>query len=401
MQETRVFASQIDPVHLTQIVAKSLDIDSIKIKEWHCQTLTGGLEMHSAVVRCKGLAENRERILPWSLVIKKFSPDEQFDDPVGWRYWKREVLAFQSGFLENMPENLAAPHCFGVEDHPDGSIWVWMEDVADGSDPPWTMEVYAEIAHQLGLYNGAFLAGTSMPNDEWVTHDWLRKYVEHASPMVDFVRSKPDHPLVKSLYGGNRPFILAFWEVRNDLLKVLDGMPRVFCHQDAFKRNLFFHEEKLVGIDWGYAGIAPPGSEIVPLVVVAHDFCDFPIEKTHELDALCFHAYIRGLEEKAGHISSREVRRCYTFTMLLRYLLGGNVGEVLPALLDDSRHQWIEEGFNQSAEAISKTDPEVGKYYFSIFLESLRLMGIKPVLKIIWYTLKYSFPKKSKALETI
>jgi hypothetical protein len=212
--------------------------------------------------------------------------------------------------------------------------------------------------------------------------------------MIAFTRENPNPPLVKSLYANNLPFILAFWEIRNSLLDFLKRTPQVFSHQDAFKRNLFFQQGKLTAIDWSYCGIAPAGSDLVPLVAVSLGFGSIPGDKIFELDHICFDAYMEGLHEAGARISARAVRRCYTLILLFRYIIGGNVGETLPALLDEKRHDWLETGFDQSIEKVSKTEESMERYYLSVFAEALKLMGFVPLIKILYYSAVFSLRKK-------
>jgi hypothetical protein len=393
--ETRI--EQIDVARLGQVVSRILENDAIHMVEWSAKPIHGGLDKNNALIRCQGQVAAGGQNLPWSLVIKVISRVPENDDPAGYQYWKREALVYQSGLARHLPGNLSAPHCYAVDEKLDDSIWIWMEDIHNDPKGNWSPEFYEQVAYQLGLFNGAFLAGTPLPAEDWLAHNFLRNYVERAAPMITFIRSHPQHELVRSLYGSNLPLILAIWQVRGDLLDILERMPRVFCHQDAFKRNLFYNQGKLIAIDWGFCGNAPAGSELVPLVAIALSFGDIPAGKTRAFEQLCLASYQRGLEAAGAHISTGSIRRCYVLGILLRYIFGANLGDVLPALLDEERHTWLEQGFGIPVEETSKTSQAESSYYFSIFLQALRLMGIKPLLKVIGYGLWFSLPGKKPA----
>ncbi len=390
---TETYIQQIDLLHLQEIVARLLGSENVRLKNWEIQPIRGGLEQHSAVIRCMGQADQGDKTLPWSVVLKIVSRDKH-NDPNGWRFWKREVLAYQSGFLGRIPANLVAPRCIAVEEKSEDLVWIWMEDVQDDLQGEWTLESYRQSAYQIGRFNGAYLTGTALPEEAWLSHEWLRGYVENAAPMITFIRENPDRPLVKSLYGKNLAIILAFWEIRNSLLDSLEKTPRVFSHQDAFKRNLFFQGGKLLAIDWSYCGITPPASDLVPLVAVSLGFSSIPGDKIFELDRICFDAYMEGLRAAGAQLSTRTVRRCFVLVLLLRYLIAGNIGEVLPALLDEKRHDWLETGFDQPIEKVSKTEDNMERYYLSVFTEALKLMGFVPLIKILYYSVVFSLRKK-------
>ncbi|HEV2121479.1 MAG TPA: hypothetical protein VGW38_01730, partial [Chloroflexota bacterium] len=109
----------------------------------HVQTLHGGTGGGTGgVYRVAGTATDHGQIVTWSVVLKVLRPPAghrivgMTAAPAGWAtdpghysYWPREALAYRSGLLESLPGNIGAPRCFGVEDRPDGAIWLWLEDL--------------------------------------------------------------------------------------------------------------------------------------------------------------------------------------------------------------------------------------------------------------------------------
>jgi hypothetical protein len=380
--DAEVRVKQVDPAYLTDLVRCVLDKPRLKLKEWQCQPIQGGFELSNAILRCWGQAEDGELSLPWSLVVKIIRSDEKNSDGNGIWYWKREAQAYQSGFFQRMPKYLAAPCCYAIAEQPDGSMWLWMEDVRDDFGGKWSLEHHGTVAHQLGQFNAQYLNGTPLPDEKWITHNWLRKYVEHAAPVIEFMRNNPTHPIIDTAYGQSLHLILGLWEVRKMLLDSLDSAPQVFCHQDAFSRNLFTRQGQLVAIDWGYAGIAPLGAELVPLVAVSAGMGNTSANKIFELDRICFDGYLRGLQDCGVNIPRTTIRRNFVLTILLRYVIGGNIGEVILTLLDEKMRERLVKAFDGSIDELTKTD-ETGKYYMAIFIETLKIMGIRPLAKTI------------------
>ena len=246
----------------------------------------------------------------------------------------------------------------------------------------------------------AIFTHQNLPDVDWITRDWLKKYVDHASPMVDFISNNPDHPLVKSLYGKTVPFILALWQIRTDLFRCLAKMRQVFCHQDTIKRNLFINQGRLTAIDWGYAGIAPLGTDLVPLIAYLPGLNEFPQDQVHEMNRVCFNAYLRGVKTINPHISGRSLRRSVLFTLLLRYLFGGNIGELFPALLDKETRELAAKAFDKTVEELSKKDAVSDQYYQAKVFEALKLMDIKTLIKFFYYYLTFSvWYKRQPGLE--
>jgi hypothetical protein len=285
---------------------------------------------------------------------------------------------------------LAAPCCYAVSEHPDGSLSLWIEDLKDDLIHPWSVEQYARVARILGQFNGAYLTGRALPTGTWIARDWLRKYLENAAPMVDFIRQNPAHPIIQMMLPGiTLPMTLALWDEHLSLLQKLDYLPQTFCHQDAFGRNLFNRRDALVAIDWGYAGIAPLGAELAPLVGVAAGLAKFPGSQMKELDQACFAAYVEGLRQAGWQPDPRQVRQAYTLTVSLRYVLGATVGQVLPGLLDENIRQHWAEGFDVPAEKAGETDPGIAAYYQSIFIEAIRSLGLAATGRFLLRTLGY------------
>lgn len=381
----------VEKEFLEGLLQRALGCRSVNVGEWEGQALSGGFELDTAIQRLSGVAVCDGQTRPWSLIVKVIRAAARNAEPQGYNYWKREALAYQSGFLNELPGKLAAPRCYEVAEQPDGSVWIWMEDVKDNLQHPWSIEQYARVARILGQFNGAYLAGRPLPADAWVTHDWLRKYLEHAAPMVEFVRQNPAHPTVQLMLPGiTLPMMLAGWDEYPRLLQVLDHLPQTFCHQDAFERNLFNRGDELVAIDWSRSGIAPLGAELAPLIGVAFNMAKFPSSQAKDLDQACFAAYLEGLRQAGWHPDPRQVRKAYTLTVSLRYALGGMIGEALPQLLNEkTRQHWIE-GMDVPPEKAGESDAGMVAYYQSIFVESLRLSGLEVMSRFLVRTLGYA-----------
>lgn len=389
--ESNDIGFSISPEHLVNMLERVIHNHSLQLREWSIQRLHGGLELGSSIYRLQGIVVIGTESRSWSLILKIIRPEVEFDNPQGYRYWKREILAYQSDLLNNLPGQVTAPSCYGVEEKSDKSIWLWLEDMKDEQEHPWSIERYRQVARRLGQFNGAYLVDHALPSQAWITHNWLQKYLDHASPMVDFIRDNPGHPTVQGMLPGiNLPMTLAMWKEHTHMLLVLERLPQVFCHQDAFERNMFCRGEELVAIDWGYAGIAPVGTELAALIGVAFGLAHFPSSQARELDQACFDGYLEGLRQAGWQPDSRQLRLSYTLTMLLRYILGATIGEVLPGLLNAStRDHWVE-GLGTSEESAGESEARIIAYYQSITMEAMKLLGPWFMLRFIGRTAGYA-----------
>jgi len=379
---------------LTQVVQRALGSTSLELCDWEVQTVGGGMETSSSLYRLAGVAFDRGASEKWSLILKVVRPEPGASSPEGFRYWRRELLAYESGFLYSLPAPLSAPKVYETCEQEDGSIWLWMEDIPLETGFSWDMEQLGRAAFGLGVFNGAFLAQEKLPAEAWFARSWLSRYLENAEPTVAFITRHPEHPDVKAVFPGlSLPLAVTLFRERQRFLHTLENLPQTFCHQDAFHRNLLPRGEQWVGIDWGYAGLAPVGSELAPLVAMGLGLGIVPVNQAHELDRVCFENYIRGLKQAGWEPNPHQVRLGFTATLFMRYPMGAFLGEALAYLHDQSR-------FNSliAAENMGKKSPEhdsdITSFYTQVTLEAMRMLGIPHVLHIVLQVLRCSLELK-------
>jgi hypothetical protein len=275
MAEDANVLSGVDAATLEPMVRALLgEPTAIVAREWSYRPLGGGAGEGLGLYRVTGSARVRGGTHPWTLVVKVCASTDGAD-PGAWDYPAREGLAYGSGLLAALPGGLTAPRCLAVETQPDGTTRLWLEAVIDAHPGPWPLNHYALVARHLGRFNGAYLAGTSLPEQPWLSRGWLRSVVEASGPALADLERRADSdgpPLLRQLYPP--PIIVELrrlWEERERFLAALDRLPRTFCHHDAFRRNLLHRVgpegEELVAVDWAYAGHGAVGEEVVPLVV--------------------------------------------------------------------------------------------------------------------------------------
>lgn len=333
---------------ITTPVHRQLGREHAAIVDWTCHRLTSGGGEGLGVWRVAGHAVKDDSLQPWSLILKGSAPPELGTLPSARNWPQREMEMYRSGLLVDLPGGIRTPTCYGEIEHPDGSVWLWLEDVADGADGPWPLDAYGRVARHLGQFNGAYLTDRPLPENPCLSRSWLREWVEDAGPSVAELASVSDHPLVRQIYPSH--VIEAFarmWADRHMHFAVLDQLPQVFCHLDAFRRNLFIRQgpdgtEETILIDWAFAGIAGVGEELAPLIAASVWLMDVPIEDAQQLEAVVLKGYSKGLRDTGWRGDSDLVRRGYGIATRLRYGTGG-VRILLPILLDEQLHPYIEQ----------------------------------------------------------
>jgi hypothetical protein len=294
--------------------------------------------------------------VPWSLILKIICspgciPDARavFDreTPSAPFYWKRESLAYRSGALQDLPGGLCAPRCLGVVEHPDEAVWLWLEEVEDRFAGKWPLEHYGVAARHLGQLNGAYLDGRPLPSGPWVSRGLTRAYVAQAAPVFARLRESLDLPLVRRLLPGDRAAkLFALWKERETYLHVLDRLPRVFCHMDAFRRNLFARRtsnggDQTVAVDWSYVGEGAIGEELVPLVEASIFFLEVDMMQAQTLSEIVLEGYLEGLHDAGWQGDPRLVHLGYKAASNVRYGIAA-FAEFLVGVLDGSVAQHSE-----------------------------------------------------------
>jgi hypothetical protein len=144
---------------LSPIVRQALRRDALQLQNWQMTQFAGGFgnPVSLGLYRFEGTGQDRDDLVPWSVILKLIqSPANvgwvdmgEGDDPTHWNYWKRETLVYQSDLLEDLPEGMVAPRCFGVVELPGDIAGLWLEDVADSCGGVWSLDRYALTARHL------------------------------------------------------------------------------------------------------------------------------------------------------------------------------------------------------------------------------------------------------------
>jgi hypothetical protein len=339
----------IDPSTLSPLVRDVLDSETAEVVRWNAEPIHAS-RTEASTYRLSGEAHDGDETVPWSLILKIIGRVPNRDDPSAWNYWKREVLAYQSGLLDEVPGSLAAPGCLDVVEHPGDEFWLWLEEVTDDIGPDWPLEHYGIVARHLGQFNGAYVMGHPVPSKPWLSRGWLRSQLARpeASAAIAQLRQSLEQPLVQRVYPNDvTEDVARIWAEREQFVDALESFPQTLCHFDAFRRNLFAQcgtdgNYQTVAIDWSFTGTGTIGEEIAPLVAATLSFREVDWCEANELDALVFEGYLKGLRDAGWRGDPHVVRFGYAVSSAVRYGVG-HTGGVLSLLMDDSeRAQWAQ-----------------------------------------------------------
>jgi len=336
----------------------------------------------TSVYRFSGQGRDQGQTVPWSLVLKILRPEGGSADASAWEYFKREADAYQSSWLDGLPGGLAAPRCFGVLDHPDGTCWIWLEEVVEEIGSQWPLEHYGLVARHMGQFNGAYLVDRPLPAWQrpawsWLSSNWLRHYVEQSAPGIEPLRNALARPWARRcLPEEDSDQFFRLWAERELYLDALDRLPQTLCHLDLFRLNLFARktadgDAQTVVIDWAFVGRGPIGADLNPLVWMGIALAGVALDQLQEI---VLEGYLEGLREAGWQGDPQQVRLGYA-AATVRYMFG-EVGRWLALMLDESLHAAAEQIYGLPIGEAFDSVARMRRPLFSELEEARELIGI-------------------------
>ena len=362
------------------MVGLALDLPGFHIDDWRCSPLSGHISNPATggIFRVSGTGGNNERRSDWSLILKivhltEEAPPNWGTDLLHFGYWKREALAYRSGMLVDLTNDLQAPQCLAVVERLDGSVWIWLEEVAENSALPWSVARFGLAARHFGEWQGSYLAGRQLPEAPWLKPGWLQSWINHFQFLADYIGRREfwDHPLVQ--YAFPNPVeerVLQLWSERDLWLSILDRMPHTVCHFDLWRPNMLAcrdsdGHERTVALDWQCVGLGPAG-EVGNLLVTSLMNLEVDAEDATELDCALWTGYLAGMRKAGWAGDPREVRFCYAAYPVLRWALVFPMLMILPCVLVPDRRAEAETKYGKSIQQLLKE--WAGALYFLLDL---------------------------------
>ena len=317
---------------ITHVVCKALADSEAAILSWQCDPIAYanvGIESRG-LFRLWGTATTGGRLGTWAVVLKVFRLvlDGSTTSVASNHYWKREALAYTSGLLASLPEELGIPRCYNVEEMADGSLWLWMEEAQSDVPPPWPPSRFRLAAYHLGLLNGRYLVPNALPQYKWLSNGMTRVWAEENAYTLDLIgqtESWKVPPLRRAFAHPVRERLLPLWEERETFYEMLDSLPRTLCHHDAGHRNLFSRRnatgvEQTLLIDWELVGYGAVGEELGSLFAPALINFEVEPEQAEALASTLLDGYIEGLNAMGWQGDMQIIRVGFAVSAIFRWV---------------------------------------------------------------------------------
>lgn len=320
---------RMDQAVLTEVVRKDQRNPDLTILDWAVAPLnhekiidtTGGLFCFSG--HCQGAKD----IKPWKVVMKCINnPKESIESSHVWYYWKREILAFQSGFLENLPPGVRAPRFYGIMENENGA-WVWIEHIQEVTGKQWSLDHFQRAARQLGRFQGTYLHMTPLIDQPWLSQSFFRTVWDEKDWWSGFMNPASEEnawksPIAQSGFDEKQKSrVLQLLAEKQRFFDVNDRLPQVLCHYDASRRNFIWSrsaqtgEEELVGIDWAFTGIGALGNDLGQLLGTSIFFFEYNPTDAETLEAALLDGYLAGLADNGVIVDAQLVRLGYLISL--------------------------------------------------------------------------------------
>lgn len=230
--------------------------------------------------------------------------------------WRTEADVYASSLVRGLPDGLRAPRIFAIDDLGDDRIRIWMEDLPETA-ATWDLARYAAAARRFGRLAGR-THRDGMPADAPPLFGGLRMLwsMRIANTLLPLLRDGATwrHPLMAAAEGSDPPLrgdLLALADQAPSILDALDQLPRGLAHGDACPQNLLPDPDRrgaFVAIDWGFANLAPLGSDLVQLLAGRADNGELDADDLPGIQEAILAAYLDGLRDEAVDASPVLVR---------------------------------------------------------------------------------------------
>ena len=248
------------------------------------------------------------------------------EEPSHFNYWRREALAYETGFADAAYRDggIRAPRLEELVTRADGAVELWLEDVAGPDGFEFPVERFGRFGYELGVGQARWLGRVPTAEEvPWLSRGWLRQYVA-SGPGHDVRISDDewDHPVAHVWPEQVRKSLRRLRENRMAVLAAAEALPRTVCHLDCWPANLI--EESSGGsvlLDWAFVGEGAVGEDPANLIVdsVTDGLMDAAL--LPEIAEAVSDGYIRGLSDGGQHAAGTadDVRRAIATCAAAKY----------------------------------------------------------------------------------
>ena len=246
------------------------------------------------------------------------------DTPTHFNYWRREVLAYETGFADAVYRDagIRAPRLESLTYRDDGSVELWLEDVAGPNGFAFPVARLGRFGYELGVgqarWAGRVPSAYEVP---WLSRDWLRQYLtEGPGNNVRIADADWDDPIAQVWPEQVRRKLRGLWEGRPQALEAVEQLPRTVCHLDCWPNNLIEDADGTsVLLDWPFVGEGAVGEDPANLIIDSVTDGLLDVALLPEIADAVTEGYIKGLGDGGWRASADDVRRAIAVCAVTKY----------------------------------------------------------------------------------
>ena len=291
-------------VELVNVAAADLDYDAFLA--------------HRELRRVSGVAMTAAGRPSWSL-IEKTTGGPNVASAYLVDNGRRELAAYRSGLLAELPAGVRAPALYGFSERSDGEIVLWLEDVHRDPEGATSEGSIIGVARDLGRVAGTWLGRIS--SEPWLFRGWIERHSQPGAQAAGLATLHRGHPSAQIRLGPRMELGVRLIDAQPRIAALLDSLPQTLCHHDAVGANILRSSGVTVLIDWESVGPGPVGADLASLLFssVRRGDC------SAELVARCFDvavaAYIDGVGDIGAQVDPVSVRLSVDASIALRWKL--------------------------------------------------------------------------------
>jgi len=246
------------------------------------------------------------------------------DEPEHFNYWRREALAYETGFADAAYRDggIRAPILEDLVTLEDGSVEMWLQDVPGIDGFGFSVARLGQFGYELGVGQARWVGRVPSADEvPWLSRGWLRQYVANGpGNNVRVNDDEWDHPVARVWPDDVRQTLRRLRESRMAVLAAVEALPRTVCHLDCWPANLIEDPTGAsVLLDWAFVGEGAVGEDPANLIIdsVTDGLMDAAL--LPEIAEAVSAGYARGLADGGHRTSEVDVRRAIATCAVAKY----------------------------------------------------------------------------------
>jgi hypothetical protein len=271
---------------------------------------------HRSVSRLSGEAVVGGTSVPWTLIEKR-TEGAALASPYLLDNATRELEAYRSGLLDELPTGIRAPLLYGAHVDERGGIALWLEEVGHEGARPLDSETIVRVARDLGAMNGRWVGRGS--REPWLFGGWIDRHGQPEAVERGLATLRRRHPRAVARLGHRLERAERLVLAQRRVGAIARSLPHTLCHHDAVGANVFREAAGTVLVDWESVGPGPVGADLASLLFSSVRRGDASARTVAGIIDAAVDGYAEGLGREAPEVSTAVVRRGLDAAIALRW----------------------------------------------------------------------------------